>query len=65
VLQILKWKTFFNDEAAGEAKRPGSRGSQVVYRTAYGELPDIAALEKNRTDDKAVGGVGDPVRRKL
>ena len=51
----------FENKPAGEIARQRAAHRHIVGRTAHRQLADIAAWEKQRIDDVAVGGEGEPV----
>ena len=51
----LKFKAFLDDKAETQCKRPCAGNGQIIDRAADGEFADIAAVEKQRLYNIAVG----------
>ena len=63
VPEHLDLKTFFEDEAGGQAQRLCATAGEVVDRSVDREVADVAAGEEQRVDHVGVGGESDPPAR--
>ena len=53
---LVHGEALLNDKGAGEIFGLCAHTGQIIHRAADGELSDVAAGEKRRRDNKAIGG---------
>jgi hypothetical protein len=58
--QVVELHPLLQDQAERKVVRPGPGDDEVVDRAVDGQRPDVPARKKERVDDIAVGGEGQP-----